>query len=728
MKVTQQFVIALVLSVLSPAYPARVATSPIGKVVSLIMELKGKIEADGKKEQKSFDKFACWCEKTLGEKGEAIDDAKKKIDLLISLILKLSGEIGVSMADVNDNMKPGIAADIQAQAEAQEVREKEHTEFEADKGEAEQCLGALEAAINALSGTGKTGFLGTLQESQLLGVTGGLKIMLQKSTLVDGKGELIVPEHDLEIVRQFVDQPQHFLHPQGGMLAALQLDNNPFGDYAPKSGQIQGILKDMYDQFAMKLERASGEEAEKRKAFEKLMATKQQEIDMLKDAVVQATTAASALPMQKADAQAELDALKAQLKADEKLFGEVKDACREKAVEWATITRMHTEELQGMDKAIEILNSPEAQQTFQAASTTLVQLSPGSRSVLDGSGKDEAYARLRSLASRYGNLGLAQIAANMKTGGSFDKIIAMIDKLIERLRAEEKDDVEHRDRCQAGKAKNKSDMEDLSHEIEKAKENIEILQNKQTEAQQKLNALLSEIEATKAALVDLLDLRNEERRAFEKALKDDANAVEIIGKAIQALAAFYKSNKIPLQLFQEGAQVYSVDPQPAGPEYSVADQMPETSFSGEYKASSGASGGIIAILSMLREDFQKEMKTGRADDVKAQKKYEQSKRAMQSALVAQKESKVALEKQLAEMLSKMTKLNALVDLKNADLGQAQKMSTALDDDCAWVETHFDSRREKRQKEIDGLVEAKGILAGAQVAPETAAAVASGTAA
>merc|ERR1719375_1020231 len=316
-------------------------------------------------------------------------------------------------------MKPGIAADIQAQAEAQEVREKEHTEFEADKGEAEQCLGALEAAINALSGTGKTGFLGTLQESQLVGVTGGLKSILQKSTLVDGKGELIVPEHDLEIVRQFVDQPQHFLNPQGGMLAALQLYNNPFGDYAPKSGQIQGILKDMYDQFAMKLERASGEESEKEKAFETLMATKQQEVDMLKDAVVQATTAASALPMRKADAQAELDALKAQLKADEKLFGEVKDACREKAVEWATITRMHAEELQGMDKAIEMLNSPEAQQTFQAASTTLVQLSPGSRSVLDHRGEDKAYMRLRSLASSYGNLGLAEAAAELRTGGKF---------------------------------------------------------------------------------------------------------------------------------------------------------------------------------------------------------------------------------------------------------------------------------------------------------------------
>merc|ERR1719174_1451314 len=113
-----QLMIATAVSLVLPTYSANALNSPIGKVVSLIMQLKGKIEADAKMEQKSFDKFACWCERTLGEKGRDIDEAKKQIDILISLILKLSGEIGASMADVDDNLKPGIAVNIQAQAEA----------------------------------------------------------------------------------------------------------------------------------------------------------------------------------------------------------------------------------------------------------------------------------------------------------------------------------------------------------------------------------------------------------------------------------------------------------------------------------------------------------------------------------------------------------------------------------------------------------------------------------
>ena len=42
---------------------SRVRETPVTKVVELINEMKAKIEADGKAEQKVYDKFACWCEK-----------------------------------------------------------------------------------------------------------------------------------------------------------------------------------------------------------------------------------------------------------------------------------------------------------------------------------------------------------------------------------------------------------------------------------------------------------------------------------------------------------------------------------------------------------------------------------------------------------------------------------------------------------------------------------------
>merc|ERR1719164_275404 len=81
-------------------------------------------------------------------------------------------------------------------------------------------------------------------------------------------------------------------------------------------------------------------------------------------------------------------------------------------------------------------------------------------------------------------------------------------------------------------------------------------------------------------------------------------------------------------------------------------------------------------------------------------------------LKPQKATKTQTEKDLAEHQAKMADTQEFVDQKTADLTAAKDMQATLEHDCAWVETHFDSRREKRKAEIDGLVEAKNILAGA----------------
>merc|ERR1719460_494097 len=88
-------------------------------------------------------------------------------------------------------------------------------------------------------------------------------------------------EKDLEVIKQFVTKPESFVGGRAGMMSAAQIAKQPFGDYAPASGQIQGILKGMYDSFAADLEKANAEEAERQKAYEELMATKKQEQETL---------------------------------------------------------------------------------------------------------------------------------------------------------------------------------------------------------------------------------------------------------------------------------------------------------------------------------------------------------------------------------------------------------------------------------------------------------------
>merc|ERR1719277_1046753 len=198
-------------------------------------------------------------------------------------------------------------------------------------------------------------------------------------------------------------------------------------------------------------------------------------------------------------------------------------------------------------------------------------------------------------------------------------------------------------------SKNKNDMEDLDHDIDKAKKALDRMKDAEKQLRDKVKELQGEIEGTKMGMDYMLQMRNEERATFEQALKDDNDAVALLDQAIIYLSQFYKRNGISLSLLSKAAQPeYTVDP----------DQAPETIWEGgNYGGMKSHSSGIIAIISMVKEDLEKEMKTGRADDAAAQKDYEKDRAAMKEMLDAQTASKMATEKELAELQAKIADMN-----------------------------------------------------------------------
>merc|ERR1719199_167027 len=192
----------LVLAMLAVAS----AQTAVSRVVGLITELKAKIEADGKSEQQSYDKYACWCEKTLARKAVDISTAKDTIDELQTLINKLKGELGTHTAEIAQ-LKKDIAANLQAQTEATELRNKENAEYDSERTQSKQCTGALEAAIKVLTGAGEgKKFLETYHEAQLLSVVAGVKSVLNRASAQD-----MISDDELSIVKKFVESPEEFV-------------------------------------------------------------------------------------------------------------------------------------------------------------------------------------------------------------------------------------------------------------------------------------------------------------------------------------------------------------------------------------------------------------------------------------------------------------------------------------------------------------------------------------
>jgi len=310
------------------------------------------------------------------------------------------------------------------------------------------------------------------------------------------------------------------------------------------------------------------------------------------------------------------------------------------------------------------------------------------------------------LATQFRSSSVAKIAVEVKSGGHFDKVIAMVDDMIELLRKEEADDIAHRDRCENSENANKNELADLAHSIKKTADSLKRMGNTEKELKGEVGALEVEIAATEKDMAELLKFRNNEEADFKQSLKDDSDAADLLRQAIAALSSFYKRNKMDVpQLIQKGPE-YAEDP----------DKAPEASFSGDYGGRKSESGGILAILGMLVEDTNKEMTEGRADNADAQDKYLKQNGALQDTLDAQEETKASTETELADLQEKMSNYEKFKNEKGADQDAENDTAKSLGTDCAWVKTHFETRASKRKTEIQGLVDAKAFLSGTSELP------------
>merc|ERR1719352_1378635 len=620
---------------------------PVGRVVTLLTDLKAKIEADGRTEQAIYDKYACWCE-------------------------------GTSVAELA-KLKKDLAENAEAQKKAEAMRTKENAEYVMEKGQLEQGVAQLTKAVQVL-GEGTTWeskekerWNSALAETRVLTVAAGVRSALRLYTKKDRE---MAAGQDLSPVKSFLSNPA----------AWVQTNAPHLQEYAPQSSAIQGILKQMLDDFNQNLVDGADEEKQKQTDFDSLMDTKRKDEKLLQSTLESKTTSAADDGKQLADDTTLREETQAQLKADEEFFDSLKQGCKTKADEWAARSRVRTEELGGINKAVEILSSDSAKGTFAASGSTFIQVAESAASP-----RKAAYYALKSAATRSRSVQLAALASRVYTTGHFDDVIKEIDTMVKLLRQEQQDDIDHRDWCEGEKNAAANKQESLSYDMEQLTNKINRLNNKKNELGNNINNTLAEMTEVELSMNESKDARNEENAAFRQAMKDDADAIELLGKAIEVLAAIYPS------FLQKGP-----------------DDEPESWAGGkaEYGGRQAEGGGIVSILEMIREDVENEMKIARKEEGEAMAEYEKLRSESTAALHALEAKKSALEQEEAAVDKEIAETEA----NHFDADEAHTATEEYVEDlkpnCDWVSQTFDTRKEQRDAEIKGLQDAKSILSGA----------------
>jgi len=688
------------------------ATNPVTKVVELISGLKQKIQQDGKAEQALYDKYACWCEKTTDAKKAAIADAKSSIEELSKNILKLKGAGGSAGADIAF-LKKNIAENKASTTEATEMRNKEHAEFTETKAALELAMSNLKKAIDVLGASSKKtatvrGFKDADKlESGLITMTSGTagaaitSEKMHEAAAALRKALKLYTKNGNRLTMQDTEAMNSFL---GSPVSMMQSPHK--GAYETQSGMIQGILADMMDSFTRDYASNDEEEKEKQKDFDALITTKTDDLKKLEKALTDKTMNEGDDAKQLATDTKEREETEDELKATEEFLETTIDACKAKADEWAERSRLRTEELAGMNQAIDILTSDDAKGTFATAVDTFVQLGA----------KKNSQKKIHSAVTRHLKAvkaekvvtpkKVAEIQAKARaatTKGHFEDVQEDIKIMEDDLREEGMEDIKIKAHCDNERREVNNHQENLEFDMDALQKEMDSGEAKKKLLAKQIQHTTDNMNKLKQEMEEYLNTRNAQNEAFKTALKADSDAVMLLAKTIETLSKYATNNKISL------AQ-WGVSQKKQEPEYTTSeDTAPEATFS---DAGSGGSetGGIVGIIENIKQDLEEEMDKAKADEAKALQAYKDTLKESQESMAAMEKKIASMEVETADTTKLVADKQETWDARKKDHDNNDAYLKEIATECDWMDENFEPRKTARDSEIAGLDDAKGALA------------------
>jgi len=673
---------------LSVSGSSKLVVNPIRRVVTMLQNMQKKVEAEGEKEEALFEKFMCYCKNGKGALAASIEAAKGKNEQLLSSIEETGSQLKQAKADLKSAQESRAAAKA-AVAKATALREKEAGVFAKDSGDFKTNIAATKKATAAIS----KGMGGAFLQTSTASVLKQLSINMDISSI------------DREMLTSFLTQGR---------------DN---AGYAPASGQIVGILKQMSDTMEKDLADITATEESAIKDFNGLVAAKTKEINALTKEIETKTARIGELGVQLVQEKEDLDDTSKSLAEDEQFLKDLETDCKTKDEEWATRQKLRAQEVLAIADTIKILNDDDALELFKKTLPTpsLLQLAASSQVV-----KSRA---LEALQKHNGDFRLNLIALALKGKKvSFDKVLGMIDDMVALLKKEQVDDDDKKAYCEdlIDKTEDKVkelelSVSDLAKAVADAKESIATLA-------EEIEGLSDGIKALDKQVAEATEQRKEEHAESVETLTSDNAAKELIGIAKNRMNKFYnpKLYKAPpkRELSEEeriavnmgGTLAPTAAPGGiAGTGVTalaqVAPPPPPETF-GAYTKKGDESTGVIAMMDMMIADLDKEIQEVEVEEKEAQKEYEQfmkdsaEKRALDAKSIEDKEGAKA------DTEAKLLKDEEEKTATTKEAMATHQFLSEVHGDCDWLLTNFDARKAARAGEVDALTKAKAVLSGA----------------
>merc|ERR1719155_174928 len=251
-------------------------------------------------------------------------------------------------------------------------------------------------------------------------------------------------------------------------------------------------------------------------------------------------------------------------------------------------------------------------------------------------------------------------------------------------------------------------------------------------------SLQAEIKALDKAVAEATEQRKEEHEEYLTFQTENNAAVQLIDKAKNRLFKFYRPNlhkEEPKRELTEEERILVASGQPdprdaeeampkggiAGTGITVFAQIraatnvvppPPPETFGAYQKKEGKSNGVIALMDMMIKDLKTDHTDAEHAEETAQKDYEELMSTSQQSREKMAASITGKESSSAEWTEKIE--NAKTDSASTTeaLAKLGELIAGLHAECDFLIANYDSRKEARTNEIEGLKNAKAVLSGA----------------
>jgi len=275
----------------------------------------------------------------------------------------------------------------------------------------------------------------------------------------------------------------------------------------------------------------------------------------------------------------------------------------------------------------------------------------------------------------------------------FKKIKGLIQKLIERLLEESRNEASKKGFCDTELGKARKDRDFRWQEANDLSADLAGLEAKEDALTLEIKQLKSDIKSETQALKETTKERQDEKKANMKTLSTAKEGLEAVNEAILILKSFYK----------QAAKAAFVQASP------LDEDTQGAGFSGNYKGKQSGMKSVFALLETIASDFDRTLRNTEAAEETAHRDFVEFDQAAQSS-IAGKTTKQTLDEQdlkttKTSIKQKTDDMQTAVDLLDSALKELEELKPT----CIDTGMSYSERVKKREEEMAALEKALCIL-------------------